>query len=156
MTNTREKIYTASDLNTAARREFIDEALRGEATLRATTGESLVMLRSAKLEHLAATRDYALAYLMLHAAMSRPREERRPSDFGSWAFVAAFDDDDIIEFQGEINDAIVRAVSGQDHTQIEAALEDWRRSARTLSDPIAREILEGRVNEDDWVAVGDE
>lgn len=153
MTRTEDRIYTASDLNTAARREFIAEAQRSVARLRTTSGEALVMLREARLDHVSAIRDYALAYLMLDSALSRPRGERRSADFGDWAFIEVFGDDDIAEFQSEMNDAVVRAASGQDHAGIEELLNAWRRSARTLADPVAREILAGRVSDDDWLEV---
>ena len=32
-------------------------------------------------------------------------------------------------------------------------LHEWQMSARTMSDPIAREILDGRTVDDDWVEV---
>ena len=149
------RIYQTSDLNTGARREFIEDARRGEARLRTPDGDALVMLREARLGHLSAIRDHALAYLTLDAALSRPRAERRASDFGAWAFIAAFEDDDILEFQTEMNEAIVSAASGYDSTLIETALDAWRRSARTLSDPVAREILSGQVSEDDWRELDD-
>jgi hypothetical protein len=153
MTRVADRIYTASDLNGRARREFIEDAQRDSARLRTTSGESLVMLREAKLDHVSAIRDYALAYLMLDAALSRPRAERRPAEFGDWAFIEVFDDDDIAEFQTEVNDAIIRAASGHDHHAVDELLDAWRRSARTLSDPVAREILEDNVADADWVPV---
>lgn len=155
MARTRGRIYTASDLATSARKEFLEAADHDVARLRATSGEALVMLREAKLDHLAAIRDHALAYLLLDAAMSRPRGDRRAADFGPWAFIEEFDDDDIAEFQAEINQAIVRAVSGQDDAEIDVVLDDWRTSARTLSDPVAREILEGTTASADWIEVAE-
>ncbi|GEB17078.1 hypothetical protein GUY44_24235 [Pimelobacter simplex] len=153
MPRTAERIYMASDLSTSARREFIEEGRQGFARLRTTAGDSLVLLREARLEHLSSIRDHALAYLLLDAALRRPREERRPQDFGPWAFIEVFEDDDIIDFQSEVNDAITRAASGGDAEGIESVLDAWRRSARTLSDPVAREILSGQVSAEDWVEV---
>ena len=151
---TQDRIYQTSDLAGSARREFIDAARHGQARLRTPDGESLVMLRAANLSHLAAMRDYAVAYLMLDNALARPRAERRAADFGEWAFVAAFDEDDLITFRYEMNAALIRAAAGEDTSLIEAELEGWRRSARTLSDSVAREILEGGPSDPGvWVEV---
>lgn len=155
MPATAERIYQSSDLAGAGRKSFIAEGLRAQARLRSTEGESLVLLREARLEHVAAIRDYAVAYLTLDMALRRPREQRRASDYGAWAFLDVFDDDDIEEFQQEVNDAIVRAASGGDHAVVEALLHDWRMSASTLSDPVAREILNGETSPEDWVEAED-
>ncbi|MBM0127576.1 hypothetical protein [Pimelobacter simplex] len=151
MPRTADKIYQASDLSTGARREFIEEGRQSQARLRTTSGDSLVLLREARLEHLSAIRDHALAYLLLDAALRRPRDDRRPQDFGPWAFIEVFDDDDIAEFQSEINDAITRAASGEDDEVVDAVLRAWRMSASTLSDPTARAILDGEVDDADWL-----
>ncbi|GAA3058853.1 MULTISPECIES: hypothetical protein [Actinomycetes] len=146
-----EHIYQSSDLAGSNRKAFIADALRSKARLRSTDGESLVMLREARLEHVAAIRHYAVAYLTLDTALRRPREDRRASDFGPWAFLEVFDDADIEEFRQEINDAIVRAASGDNHDAVEALLHQWQMSAETLSDPVARDILDGETTDEDWV-----
>lgn len=155
MTSTKDRIYQPSDLAGNNRKRFIADALRAQARLRSASGESLVMLREARLEHVAAVRDYALAYLTLDTALLRPREERRASDYGPWAFLDVFEDEDIEEFRHEVNDAIVRASSGEGHEAVETLLHQWRMSARTLSDPVAREILAGQVADEDWVDVAE-
>lgn len=155
MPATGDRIYQASDLAGTARKDFITDALQGFARLRSTDGDSLVMLREARLEHVAAIRDYAVAYLTLDTATQRPREERRTSDYGDWAFISVFDDEDIEEFLHEINEEIVRAASGKDHSGVERLLNQWRMSARTLSDPVAVGILSGGVTDSDWVEVED-
>jgi len=150
MPSLRDRIYQTSDLAGAARKEFIEEARRGRAHLRTPEGEALVMLREAQLDHLSAMGEYALSYFMLDNALTRPRADRRAADFGDWAFIEVFDDDDISEFQTEMNAALMRAASGADTSIIEMTLDAWRRSARTLADPIAREILHDSVNESAW------
>ncbi len=150
---TEERIYQPSDLAGTGRKQFVADALRDRARLRSSDGESLVMLREARLQHVAAVRDYAIALLTVTTAIKRPRDERRASDYGDWAFISVFDDDDIEEFLDEINEAVVRAASGEDHADVERLLREWRMSARTLSDPVAREILAGRTSDDDWVEV---
>lgn len=156
MPATRDRIYQASDLAGSARREFIADALHSRARLRSTDGDSLIMLREARLEHVAAIRDYAVAYLTLDTAMKRARDDRRASDYGPWAFISVFDDDDIDEFLQEVNEAIVRAASGEDHSAVDDLVRQWQMSARTLSDPVAREILSGTTQQSDWVEVSDQ
>lgn len=151
MTATRDRIYQASDLAGAGRKAFIEDALNSRARLRSTAGDSLVMLRETRLEHLAAIRDYSVAYLTLELALRRARADRRLADYGAWAFMAAFDDDDIEDFLAEVTDAIVGAVSSQDHEELERLIHEWRLSAHTASDPVAREILEGQSEGTDWV-----
>lgn len=153
MPRTSERIYQPSDLAGNQRKTFIADALDSQARLRSTSGESLVMLREARLEHVVAVRDYAVAYLMLDLALRRPRDQRRPSDYGPWAFLDVFDDDDIEDFQQEIIDAIVRAASGRDHAVIERLVHEWQMSAETLADPTAQEILRGQSSAYDWVEV---
>lgn len=155
MAVTRDRIYQASDLAGSGRKEFIADALRHCARLRSTDGESLVMLREARLEHVAAVRDYAVAYLTLDTALKRARADRRASDYGPWAFISVFDDDDIEEFLQEINEAIVRAASGEDHSGVDELIRQWQMSARTMSDPVARDILSGSAGEADFVEVTD-
>ncbi len=155
MSATRDRIYQTSDLAGSARREFIDAARHGRAQLRTPEGDSLVMLRAANLTHLAAMRDYAVAYLMLDNALARPRADRRAADFGEWAFVAVFDEDDLITFRYEMNAALIRAAAGDDMSLMDAELEGWKRSARTLNDAVAQEILGAdAIDPDDWVEVG--
>lgn len=154
MTTTRERIYQTSDLTGAARREFIDEARNGRAYLRTPDGESLVMLRRADLDLLSNLRDALVAYLMLDSALSRPRSERRPADFGAWAFIEGMDEAAIEEFRDDMNSALARATSSRDIQLIESALTEWRRSARAWSDPLTRDLIMGSASVDDWVEVG--
>ena len=151
MSTTKDRIYQPSDLASTGRKQFVADALRDRARLRTSDGDALVMMRESRLEHIAAISDFAVAYLTVTTALRRPREDRRAADYGEWAFISAFDDEDIQEFLDEVNDAIVLAVSDQDHATLEELIEDWRTSARTLHDPVAREILDGRTSSEDWV-----
>lgn len=150
-----ERIYQPSDLAGTGRKQFVADALRDCARLRTSEGEPLVMLREARLDHVAAIRDYAVAYLTVTTAIKRPRDDRRASDFGDWAFISVFDDEDIHEFLDEVNEAIICAASGGDHTMVASLLHQWKMSARTLSDPVAREILSGETTDADWTEVND-
>ena len=147
------RIYQTSDLSGRGRKEFIEAAQRGPTTLRTPEGESLVMLPAADLEHLAGMRDHALNFLMLDNAMSRPREQRRAADFGGWAFVASLDDAQLAEFHSEINDALIRAGSGQAFSVVDDLLDQWRLTASLMADPVSRGILEGSMDVEDWSEV---
>lgn len=154
MTTTRERIYQTSDLTGAARREFIDQATTGRAYLRTPEGESLVMLRRADLELLSELRDALVAYLMLDSALSRPRVDRRPADFGAWAFIEVMEDEALEEFRDEMNSVLARATSGRNTQVIDETLNEWRRSARAWSDPTTRALILGDAEPGSWVEVG--
>lgn len=153
-TRTDGRIYQTSDLSGKGRKEFIEAAQRGPTTLRTPEGESLVMLPAADLEHLAGMRDHALNFLMFDNALSRPREQRRAADFGGWAFIASLDDGQLVEFRAEVNDALIRAGSGQPISLVDELLDEWRLTASLMADTISREILEGPMDVDDWSAAG--
>ena len=145
------RIYQTSDLAGAERKTFIDAARRGRAYLRAPDGESLVMLRESVLETALTISEFALEYMNVLRVLRQPREQRAPSDYGHWAFLEAFDDEDINEFLMEMHPAIVRSASLARLDEVEQTLAGWQRSARTLADPISRSILMGEVDEGDWL-----
>ncbi len=88
MSAVRDRVYQTSDLSGAARREFLEDGVRGRAYLRTPEGESLVLTRTANLDLLSTLRDHFLSHLVLTSALTRPREERRGADFGEWAFMS--------------------------------------------------------------------
>lgn len=148
---TQERIYQTSDLAGRGRKEFIEAAQRGPTTLRTPEGESLVMLPAATLDHLSRLRDHALNFLMLDNAMSRPAADRRPADFGAWAFIAPLDEDQLVEFRSDMNAALVRAGGGEDVSIVDAELNAWRPTARAMADEVTRSILSGDVPDSDWL-----
>ena len=86
--------------------------------------------------------------------MSRPREQRRAADFGGWAFVASLGDDQLTEFHAEVNDALIRAGSGQAISLVDDLLDEWRLTASLMADPVSRGILEGTTDVEEWSEVG--
>lgn len=148
MNAVKDRIYQPSDLAGNDRKNFIADALESRARLRTTTGEALVMVRESELEFGATMREHAVAYLTLDIAMRRDRDERRASDYGDWAFIRTFDDEDIEDFRIEINDAIVIAASQQNLGPIDSCLHAWRMSARTMASSAARAVLEGTEAEE--------
>lgn len=149
----RDRVYQTSDLAGASRKDFISAGLRGVALLRTPEGESLALTRAANIDLLASLRDYLASYIRLNEALNSGSNTRRPVDFGDWAFLAVFDDDALAEFQGEINDALMLALSSGSDDSVENVLADWKRSARALGDPVTRALIMGEHVEDDFVEV---
>jgi hypothetical protein len=68
--------------------------------------------------------------------------ERPVYDVVEAARTICLDEQDLEEFRGEPADALIRAVALHDSGPVSKILEDWRRSADTLSDPLARAIMD--------------
>jgi hypothetical protein len=75
------------------------------------------------------------------AALSR--ESPRPAELGLLAWLAVFDDEDRVEFFGELRDALALAEATSDAAPVETCLREWRTTARALGDPQRRAILTG-------------
>lgn len=95
--------------------------------------------------------EHIAAQLALKSAMERARGQRSMGDYGAWAFIAVFDDDDIEEFLREVDAAIVSASFSGGTSAVDDLLRRWRISAHMLSDPVASEILNGLDSEADWI-----
>lgn len=70
--------------------------------------------------------------------------------------ISVFDEADIEDFHQEVDEAIVRAASGGDHSGVDKLIHQWQLGARTLADPVAVAILSGAAVDEDWVEVGNE
>jgi hypothetical protein len=134
-------VFQASDLAGAKRREFLGAARRGGALLRDTDGFALTMVPLVQLEAITEVARTAVGALIAAAALSRGRV--RPADLGQFAWLAVFDDGDRAEFFDELRDALAVAEATRDAAPVETCLQEWRTTARALSDPLAREILTG-------------
>lgn len=143
-----ERTYQASDLAGTGRREFLDEAKAGTARLRDTDGTSLIMLPEGQLNFLTMIRVYIADYLALETTLNRARDDRAASDFGGLAWAIEFDDDDLSELRREYAQELSKAVAARDATSLERCLHAWHMTASTLSDPVSRDILEGRASDD--------
>ena len=132
-------VFQASDLAGAKRRQFIGAARQGGALLRDTDGFALTMVPLAQLEAITEVARTAVGALLAAAALSRG--QARPAELGQFAWLAAFDDDDRVEFFAELRDALAVAEATRDAAPVETCLREWRATARALSDPLAREIL---------------
>lgn len=124
-------IYQSSDLAGPRRKEILENAQRGGATIRTTSGEPVSMVPTERLDHLASIRDNARNYLMLESALDRPRDHRRAADFGGWAFAADLDEEQLAEFRAEMNDALMRACAGTD--AVSELAEQWRATAELMA-----------------------
>ena len=148
--NQSARTFQPTDLAGAGRREFIQEARSGVARLRDGDGTSLSMVPTANLDLLSETRNVTLAYLSLENALTRPREQRRVTDFGEFAWAEALDDDDLRELRGDLSDALVRAITVGSFYEVHELLRAWRLTARLLARPDAAERLRTDGAPDDW------
>ncbi len=108
------------------------------------------MLPLAQMEAITEIADIAVAALVAEFALTKGSP--RPAELGTLSWLAVFDKEDLAEFFGELRDALAIASSTRDATAIDTCLQEWRTTARALSDPIRRRILTG-VGSDDFVEV---
>ncbi|HYO53576.1 hypothetical protein [Archangium sp.] len=133
-------IYLASDLSTK-RRDVLNAARAGLARIRDTDGLGLVLVPQRNFEILRAYRELLAKLLMLESAWKRPASERCPSDFGEFAWLVAFDEDDQKSFHRELLDASIQALATDSFDPVNACVEDWRMTARSLSKEKSRRVL---------------
>lgn len=132
--NSTGRTYQATDLANTKRRDFIDDARRGIARLRTTDGETLVAMPERDLSALAGLRGHALAFLSLETAMSRPREDRRATDFGELAWANILDEADLREFRAEFVDSLATALTERRPERVEELVRAWRLTSDLLRD----------------------
>ncbi len=148
---TAERVYQTTDLTSATRKDFIAAAQASRARLRTPDGDLLVLVRDELIERLSRLADDGVNLAMLENALGRPRDQRTVADFGHWAFIAVFDDEDINAFRTEVVEGLVLSAARQDSGALDEVIDAWRLSARTLEDEVAREILTGEVAAEDWL-----
>lgn len=145
-------LYQASDLAGRKRREFLDQAkTAGKAQLRDTDGTPLVLLTGRALETLEHSRS-AVALLLNLLAIESHGDTARPADMGELAWLSAFDAEDRAAFHNEFLDTLAVAVASDDFTGVDKCLDDWKRTARALSEPTRKLILTG-AGDDKYVEV---
>ena|SRR5437899_1435802 len=135
-----EHIYQASDLS-AKRRELMNAARADVAQIHDTDGTGLVLLTQKKFEFLRSLRDHFSRFVTLEAGLERPASERRVTDLGEFAWLAVFDADDQRAFRSELLQAFMRAVALESVAPIDSCIEDWRTTARALSNDKSRRTL---------------
>lgn len=137
-----EHIYQASDL-ASKRRELMDAARSGLAQIRDTDGTGLVMLPQGRFDLLRALRDQFSRFVSLEACFDRPISERRVTDFGEFAWLVAFDEEDQIGFRREFMAALIQGLATDAIEPAEACIREWRTTARALSNEKCRRVLMG-------------
>lgn len=75
--------------------------------------------------------------------MKRPTPEHRVTDFGEFAWLTAFDDDDQRSFRREFLDALTQSLAADSIGPAERCINEWRTTARALSNEKSRRILTG-------------
>jgi hypothetical protein len=135
-----QHIYQASDL-AAKRRELLDAARTGYAQIRDTDGTGLVLLLGHRFQLLCALREQLSRFLTLEAALEKPANERRLTDFGEFAWLAAFEEDDQRTFRHELMEALLQSLATDSMEPAESCLQDWRTTARALSSEKSHRIL---------------
>jgi len=146
-------IYQATDLTTSKRVEFIKEAQRDRARLRATDGTSLVMLPERKLDLLEALARWGEAYAKLSTLLRRIEGVPTASQLGELAWLRSFDREDLEEFLCELQDAIVAARADEEAEVLDECLRAWKVTARQLTDPLRRSVLLRKNRSSDYVEV---
>jgi hypothetical protein len=142
-----DRVYLASDL-AQKRREVIDEARSDFAQIRDTDGTSLVMLEQRRFDFLRGMVELVSKWVRLDLALSRPFAERRSTDFGEFAWLEGFDADDQETFRGELLEAVNLAVANSDLASIKTCVDDWRRTARALSNNKVKRALTAPADDD--------
>ncbi|MDA0637079.1 hypothetical protein OUY22_27060 [Nonomuraea sp. MCN248] len=146
-------IYKATDLTTNKRVEFLQEAQRGRARLRATDGTSLVMLPESELDLLEALARWGEAYAKLATLLRRNEGVPPLFQLGELAWLRSLDREDIEEFLCDLQDAIIAAKADGATTILDECLHAWKATARQLEDPLRRSVLLGTHRSDDYVPV---
>lgn len=133
-------IFTASDL-AQSRRDVLNQAKSGGALIRDSDGTGLVLVPQQHLELLRSQRALFESLLRLTAIFGRSRDQRRASDYGEFAWLEVFDDDDQREFHSEFVDALMRSFADETDTAVSECVAAWRVTARALANPKVREVL---------------
>lgn len=157
MSASSHTIFQSSDLNRRGR-TILDCARDGVARIRDTDGASLVMTREDALEELKSAReqlrelaDAMASFITLDRAVDH--EHRAPSlvEFGAWTWVRFLPPEDAEEFVRDIGDALYTSCREMSMTPLATTLDDWKATAESLSDALARETLLGDSSDDDYV-----
>lgn len=142
-------MFQVSDLAGARRREFLDEAKRGEAALRDTDGSVLVMLAARRMAALTEASTVAVQLFAAEAALASGRAV--PASLGELAWLAEFDEEDRREALTELRDSLALVVAHSDPGPLRETLDAWRTTAAVMRDPLRRAVLASTSGEDDFV-----
>jgi len=148
-----DKIFQVSDLKND-RIAVMDAARSGGATIRDTDGRSIAMLPAAKL-------DVYRKFAEWSQRLERVTEAAKIGNptvgaLGDLAWARVFDADDLAEFAEELHTVLMAALADEDFGLLEEVVNDWRVTARQLSDPLRASVLRSSesFSESDFVEVG--
>ncbi|RBQ21875.1 hypothetical protein DP939_04160 [Spongiactinospora rosea] len=144
-------IFLPTDLANR-RTEFLEAARKGQARLRDKDGTSLVMLPESRLRLLETLSKWWEAYMKLEQLLRR-KDLPKAGELGELAWLRTFDRDDLTEFLGELNDALVAASADEDTAILDECVAAWRNTARQLEDPLRRSVLLGEHRPGHYVEV---
>ena len=142
-------LYLASDL-ASRRKEVLQAARQGQATVRDTDGFTLTLLPQADLERLEETRAMVSAFFTAESGVLR--KSQKAAEFGEFAWISVFDQDDRDECLLELKEAIALLLAG-DEMPLRETVRAWRLTAQQLSDPRKREVLLGVSGLEDFTSV---
>jgi|SRR5215207_715705 len=145
-----ERIYQPSDLNREGR-ALLNDARAGYARVRDKDGVSLVMIREDRFGALEVVADSTAHYVLIEHAVSHGNAPLSLAEYGDWTWLRVFERDDLESFLGDVREALVVSSRERSAEPIQRALYEWRETARSLADPVRREILLGKSGEDDYV-----
>jgi hypothetical protein len=145
-----ERIYQPSDLNREGR-ALLNAARAGYARVRDKDGVSLVMLREEFYGSLEVVADCTAQYVLIEHAVSHSEGEPSLAEYGDWTWLRVFDREDVEKFLADMREALVLASRERSAEPIRVALHEWRETARSLADPVRREILLGKSVDDEYV-----
>ena len=141
----RDKIFQASDLTGAKRREFLEVAKVGRAHLRYTDGTGIVALPERELELLEQIA-YWSAELRRISSLIDSGEPITVVRLDRLAWLRVFERDDMRLFVEELEDALIAATADHNVGIIEEVEQAWRVTAAQLEDPLRREVLTSRFD----------
>lgn len=145
------RIFAVSDLQQRYR-EVLDDARAGLARIRDSDGESLVVLKEARLRALDGIAAAAANLAQIESALaSKPGQPLDPLDCGDWTWLRSLDAEDLAQFLGDVRRAIVIAWHEGSTVLLDEELRAWRITAEELDDPLRRSILLGPVAYEDFV-----
>jgi hypothetical protein len=138
----RGHTYQVSDLQRQYR-HIVGEARARGAYIRDKDGTTLTLAPADTYERAVTLVGYIPTLVQLEHVVRQPRESRHLTAFGSVAWAAVLDEDDLTTFAHEFADAMLLAASGGPIEAIEKLLYDWRITAETLGDEdLVSELLE--------------
>ncbi|MBX7113537.1 MAG: hypothetical protein K1X64_04315 [Myxococcaceae bacterium] len=101
----------------------------------------LVLVPQGSFDLLRELREQVARFVSLQAAFERPKRDRRVTDFGEFAWLEAFDEDDQLSFRRELLEALAQSLSTDSMEPLESCVRDWRTTALAFKNEKVRKVL---------------